>query len=426
MPIRLGAGEEPDFWNDAEIIGDLAAVEAEGLLDQEFDILFGRSKKQASGTWRCLRLPLREIIERQLSRHKPSHLKDGTALVFARGVPNGQTGELLRGGEFELSGRKADDIAALTFAGFDLDDDVDLDEAVNTLKELGFFAIVYTSFRHRRTFATNQPSKPVDKFRILFPLAEPFALAPEDPKKHQSLCAEWSARLAGFAREHLGLNHDKSGEDVNRLFYTPRHKSGFDDRYVAIVAGRLLSVGDMPLDLNDARPWKTNRKSTKAIVHQPPTDARPILSDGFDLIEWKSRFGARFLAVDFLDDLHWDIRTGGAGGDDAEIECPNDHNHSDAGNPRDRACWIKNGDGDHSFTISCRHAHCADLWSLEMLVLLEQQAALPDEYSTLSEMLCEPHYYFDVEGQKSDAPRREQFRLWDPPGPEASSGYLNA
>ncbi|KQI71064.1 hypothetical protein AN191_15305, partial [Loktanella sp. 5RATIMAR09] len=412
-------GEKAAYWNDAEVIGDLAAAEAAGLLDQKFEILFGYSKKQKSQTWRRLRLPLRVIIEYQLSRHKPSHLKDGKALVYASGISNGQTGELLEGGKFELSGRKIEDIASLTFAGFDLDDDVELDHAVKTLTELGYFVIIYTSFRHRRTFADDQPDKPVDKFRILFPLAEPFALAPEDPKMHKMLCGEWSARLAGFASEHLGLTHDKTGEDVNRLFYTPRHKSGFEDWYVAIIAGRFLSIEDMPLDLNDAHPCKTNRKSTETVVYQPSTDSRPILSDGFDLLEWKRRFGACFLAVDFLDDLHWDIRTGGAGGDEAEIECPNDQNHSDAGNPRDTACWVKNGDGEQSFIISCRHAHCCELWSLEMLVLLEQQAALPDEYSTLSEMLCGSHYYFDVNGQKSDAPRREQFLLWDPPVPVA-------
>lgn len=139
-------------FNDADLIGDFDKPEIHQLLDQRFEVMVGQSAKQRRGTWLQWRPTLFELLDRKLSRHEVSKNKDGHALVFAKARPTGETltpeGQNV---EWPMCGRAHDDIEAITFVGFDVDGGDKLADAIERLKDLGFFAIVYTTHSHGKT-----------------------------------------------------------------------------------------------------------------------------------------------------------------------------------------------------------------------------------------------------------------------------------
>lgn len=412
-------------------------------------VLCGLSSKHRSGPWRRWDTTVGRLIEGKLSHHTTAFKKDGDGIAFV-------DAELLVPVEKSESGlalysRQRDSITSIQFAGFDIDDGGDLEQIKARIVELGYFAILYTTFTHGKTLTTiplnggTEPPtpdelceiadrkglkgarlenlkvdrkgnttlvirhKPLVKFRILFPLSTPFALDHSSRKAFQTSCGEWSGRLSAFARNILKIEIDETGGDVNRLFFTPRHAAAAKDKWdLTICAGRALSVEDMPFNGAVQRKSSHNSKDGKSSTSAPPNE-RPFLSDGFDLLAWNREFGHRFLVVDFLEEIAWEVRDGGNGDDRAHIECPNDAQHTDAGNPNDKGCLAQNSDGDSGFWITCRHNHCRDVWKLDMLKLIEADVALPDGVEQLSELLCKPEFYWDPSDDEADAPLREDY-----------------
>ncbi len=441
-------------WNDATVFGDLGSPEASAVLAQTVIVLCGNSKHQETGTWGPWPATVKRLIDRYLSRHKESLSKDGKAIVFADSIEPAN-GERKTVGEnvIVLRDRKRDSITSVAFAGYDIDGGESLDDALDRLQELGIFSIVYTTFSHGKQKSEILRSavngewtpdgviakahdiglvkphiieldggtkddkpfavvghEPIDKFRILFPLETPFQLNPGNRTKHKKLCDEWRGRLLGFAKERLGIKIDETGCDVNRLLYTPRHPAKCDDWFTGIIAGRALKIDEMPLCESD-RPRQGQSRSINGgkTFTGSPDAVRPVLSDGFDLKRWVMQFGDRFLATDFIDELGWEFRRGGAGDDDAVIECPNDAAHSNAGDQHDQACWVKIGDGDGKFVIKCQHHSCNGLGKLEMLVALEQAIDLPDGIEHMSELICLDENYADAPDGEPQAPVRAHF-----------------
>lgn len=461
MSLDYPKGGKTAKFNDANLYGDFDSLQIQELLLRRFDVLVGLSSKQRRGSWRQWSPTLEELISLKLSHHPESSNKDGHAMVFASATQTGNHVTLKETGmSLPLCGRTRDDLEAVTFAGFDIDGGAELSNVMMTLEDLGYFSIVYTTHSHSKTqswmtvvlglegnwnkeralteammdgkypnpsiVSVEVPDKlgraralvahdPIDKFRILFPLDEPFELNPENPKEHFSLCAEWSDRLWQFSRSVLGVEADEACFDVNRLFYTPRHQPNSDSWFIGIFAGRPLSVDEMPFSDFEQRTYDPLKARANRTGKYTFTGKRPILSDGFDLIDWKNDWGDRFLVTAMLDDLGWEIRRS-QGGDEVVLECPNDHSHSNPGDPRDQACWAKDAEY-RPFVISCRHNACTDLGSLEMLLLIEDQAALPDEYNAFSEMLCDERYYFQVDDWPI-VPCLEGYMRWDPQNDE--------
>lgn len=456
MSLDNCSGGKPTKLNDANLFGDFSSLEVQELLSRRFDILVGLKSKQRRGSWRQWSPTLEELIDSKLSHHPISPDKDGHAMVFASATQSGNHVIIKKtGASFPLCGRTRDDIESVTFAGFDIDGGAELSKVIATVENLGYFAIVYTTHSHFKTQswmttilspeenwneeralleammdrtypnpnilsveAPNQLGRartlvshdPINKFRILFPLDKPFELNPENPKKHLALCSDWSDRLWEFSRSVLGVEADEACFDVNRLFYTPRHQPDSDNWFIGVFAGRPLPVEEMPFSEFEQRTYDPLKARAKRSGKYTFTGKRPILPDGFDLIDWKNDWGDRFMVTALLDDLGWEIRRS-TGGDEVVLECPNDHSHSNSGDPRDQACWAKDAEY-RPFVISCRHNACTDLGSLEMLLLIEDQAALPDEYDTFSEMLCDERYYFQVDDWPI-VPCREGYARWD-------------
>ncbi|MEM7188485.1 MAG: hypothetical protein AAF439_02635 [Pseudomonadota bacterium] len=378
-----------DGWHDAVIVGDINSRDAQAVLAAPTTVLCGLSSKHRSGRWRRWEATVGGLIELKLSRHTTAFKKDGGGIAFVDAevlVP----AEKSESG-FALCSRQRDSITSIQFAGFDIDDRGDLEQIKARLAELGYFAILYTTFTRGKTLttipwggATEPPRpeelreiaehkglkgakledinvdqkgnttlvirhKPLVKFRILFPLSTPFVLDHSSLKAFQASCGEWCGRLSAFARDILKIEINETGGDVNRLFFTPRHAAAAKDKWdLTIFAGRALSVDDMPFNgveqRNSSRASKGGKPSTSA-----PSNERPFLSDGFDLVAWNREFGHRFLVVDFLEEIAWETRDGGNGDDRAHIECPNDAQHTDAGNPNDKGCLAHNSDGDSGF-----------------------------------------------------------------------------
>jgi hypothetical protein len=351
----------PAKFNDADLIGEFDTPAINQLLERPFEVMVGQSAKQRRGTWLQWDPTLFELLDRKLSHHEVSKNKDGHALVFAKARATGET--LVPEGqsvEWPMCGRAHDDIEAITFAGLDVDGGDNLADAIERLKALGFFAIVYTTHSHGKTKSEIRYSsadqatwktdeacleslgaefenpkleqfeglddngfgrivvshEPIDKFRILFPLDAPFRLYTDDPVLHEQRILEWQVRLMGFAENVLALNIDPTGCDVNRLFFTPRHKPKDKNWYLGIVAGRALSIDDMPFagvpPVKRRGRGRRGRRMYDERVDRPTTlsTTRPILSDGFDLIDWKRDWGSSFLTREFFEQNQWGLWSG--------------------------------------------------------------------------------------------------------------------
>ncbi len=404
-------GENTTKWNDAEVIGDLNEPAMQALLDRNACALVGKTSKQKRGTWRIWSTSLREMLELKLTRHEARSRKDGDSMVFANAISNGELEFDKNGGlHWQLCARTRGKIQSITFAGFDIDDGEPLELVKKRLKALGKFSILYTTHSHGKRHP--KTGEVVNKYRILFPLEAPFELSPECPDEHSFLCAFWRDWLIRFAQEELGLTIDESGCDVNRLFYTPRHKPKDVSWDLTIFTGPALSIGNIPEKPMKIVPRRGSRGKDFSKVTLPKRP-RPILSDGFDLIDWRRDWGRQFKVREFFECIQWDFGQDDPIRREARILCPNDLAHSST-NDR-QGCWIKDGTGGECFALHCHHNSCreAELGALELLAALELDAGLPDECETLSEFLCDPIFYdADIGGHPS--PEHNRYVRWDP------------
>lgn len=444
-----------DAWGDADVFGDIYTSQMQVQFNQRFDVLCGNSSKQPAGTWRLWTPSLFELTRYHLCRHEAQFQKDGKAFVFAKARCSGSTSPYEKNPHsLLLAGRRQTDIEALSFAGFDIDSGGSVDQTIERLKALGKFAILYTTHSHMREVTSVKVGPiedgvwseevalekvveagkflnpvvikisglnirkvgratvkhdPVEKFRLLFPLEKPFFLSPNDQYEHSQRCAEWREKLVQFAQNELHLTIDESGCDVNRLFYTPRHKPGDQNWYSALVAGPFLNIEQSHFGAGSRASLKRTFNASDETRDNTFRGPRPILSDGFDLIDWNRDWGRFFQMRELLHYLQWDFASDNAGRSEARILCPNDHAHTV---PDDRsACWVKDGAGHDKFVVYCHHNACTDMGTLDQLVELENSICLPDEFETLSELLCDAPLYKLDDG--SAPPDRQRYLRWD-------------
>lgn len=418
-------------WNDAVVCGELHSEESQALLDNNYFYMKGGSAKQRAGTWELRYQPLRNILKSRLTHHRKRNSKDGEALVFAESTPNGEYRRLPFSNEIvPLCGRTRVDIQSVSFAGFDIDGGSSINFAKDRLANLGLFSTLYTTHSHGKVIEADTQAT-VDKFRILFPLREPYQLDPNDADQHAERCLEWRERLYNFGANELGLELDESGSDVNRLFYSPRHKPDATNWFVGVFAGRGLSASDMPyasIAQFAPPPLGNGGKS-----HGPRSGSdrnltfigkRPILFDGFDLVDWRRDWGSRFLVREFFEACDWDFGSDNRATGEARVLCPNDHAHSTLND--DTGCWIKDGNGGDSFVIYCHHNSCSDMGTLDQLLELETYLGLPAQYEHFSDLLCDPQFYaFATEEKQEGPPNPERYRRWDPRNTLAQNAAVN-
>lgn len=214
---------------------------------------------------------------------------------------------------------------------------------------------------------------PMPKNRVVLPLLVPFEIANEGASQKEAE-AKWRKIPAALARLLGGIPLDKTGSDPNRLFYLPRHDEGAEFE-VALFGGQCLDWRGLELD----DPWEVlseelgSPSATGTVVG--PFDRR-----------WAARRADGFQIVDLIRD-HAPERIRSDHGEKLEIECPFDDEHSNAGDPEDRACMARNGDS--GFVITCRHEGCQDHDRLAMLNRMvaqgwfEAEDAMDDQYDAI-------------------------------------------
>ncbi|MEP0322396.1 hypothetical protein [Bauldia litoralis] len=196
---------------------------------------------------------------------------------------------------------------------------------------------------------------PMDKTRIVFPLAEPYAPAKQG-MKHTAGIVKWGDKLRGLA-SLIGMSTtmDRKCLDPARLFYLPRYpKAKADQHRTIIIGGKLLNLETVP---------EIGRSTTANA--DPFTNAGEAMGGGgnSDLISWVARRGDGFQIVDLLrehgsDRIRHDYDNG-----KVEVECPFDSEHSNSGDPDDRGCFVENAATDANpagFRWGCGHNACAD------------------------------------------------------------------
>ncbi len=247
--------------------------------------------------------------------------------------------------------------------------------------------------------------QPCPKFRIVLPLSRPWR-AP-DYASQDAANAAWKERIDALAAA-LGLSHDQSCVDANRLFYLPRHPGDGREPVARVIDGADCDIWTLP---TPAAPVQTGglfaAKPTTAPDAGEYTD--PQTGEITDLRQWARSHGKRFEIVKALQARAPAIFVGHvADGTKHHIHCPNEDAHTTTG--ADRATFIVNASeaDNKGFAVHCRHAHCTGQDRLFFLRrMLEREWMTVDDLTSAEFLTAE-----------DDADRRAE----EPPphpGPEA-------
>ena len=213
---------------------------------------------------------------------------------------------------------------------------------------------------------------PWPKARGILPLQEKFVIA--DYGGTMDAKPVWAA-IVRATSALIGIPHDPATEDLARVFFPPRHKKGSSYQSF-LIGGSMLN-------------WKT----LDLAPHIPSAQARqgrgPATAGGKKLVPWFKKDGHAWEPAKAIEAYSPDrIRNHASAG--FEVECPNDHLHSNAGDPDDRACLVMDaGMGDYStaWVWKCQHASCANMTGLDMCA-----AALAADYFP-EDALTDPGFF---------------------------------
>lgn len=385
---------------DATVIGDLTAREVTDFTNTEIELIWAETMRAKGGkkgktSWIKYTSSIADFVVHGLAEHPVTKEIDGLSFVYNRGKEFPGTREL-GGRRFPLAYRTANTAQAITALVIDVDEGDTVDRVIEALKPLGVLSVVFTSYSH-----TTKAGPGEDRFRIVVFLKEPYELPAEGDERRAAL-NHWKRKYVGFC-ETIGVTtFDRTGMDLSRLQRPPRRPSEDAEFKHYIIAGTGLDLDTV----EDGDPKKYSKKEvarrsgTLAAVEDDGADA--ILSDGFDVRGWFNDLGYACMFGDVLDMIGWETRTGD--GEEREIMCPNDAQHSNPGDPDDTACWMKE-DRDDGFRMTCLHDHCHGVHTWDMVRLIDKaivdgEVALPDGYESFSDVLCDATFYPDeIEGE---------------------------
>jgi hypothetical protein len=413
---------EAEDFNDAALLGrETDAYKT--LLEQPVTFLTGEfwgakdRRNTQDGEWNPVTLTWAQWIAGGpgsknsqpwgFSRHPENKSKAGACIVLGSSIDKA---------------RKAKAMDSMYAMGIDVDNGANLDHVLARIEEQGLFCLVYTSHSYGKTTVTlkhddvlrkvgktdlaavklymrdrdktrytaeflagitAQPVKkqtkdglvlevttpPIDKFRLIFPLAVPVKLVDLAPTQGEALDL-WAAKIMGLATEVLGVDPDTSCTDPSRLFYTARHPKGAE-WFCAIVRGDPLRFEDVPAVKKSA--YTTARKAMNAFEiagGAADTDAPPqcFAPSGASLNDWHYKAKDRFQMADLLEDLCADrIRVaGGEAQGHVHIECPFEHEHTTEGGTATMAVNALDAQSGY-WTWFCHHDACQGRHKLEFL-----------------------------------------------------------
>jgi len=416
---------EIQMMNDAELLGE-STEEMQELLNKPFVCMTGNMYGQhdrrntQDKDWQRSDMPLLAWLVGAdkgkntwgLSRHPESKTKEGASIVFADAI----------GGS-----RKDAAIETMSSIGLDVDSGASLDVVIEKLKKLGLFAIVYTSHSHGKTKlelkhddimrkmkldATpnraqvqqymrehhkdryDEPfidsikviefrkqtaeglrviieTPPLDKFRVILPLAVPVKLSDLAPTV-TGWKEVWADAVTGVAVNMIDVSFDSTSCDVNRLFFTPRHPPGAE-WYSAIIQGT-------PLRFEDIEPYsKATYVKTRGAGEDPfmegtggnGADDRDTFYSpkGLNLNRWHTKHKERFMMADVIESFCQDKlrKAGGEKVGSVHLECPFEHEHTTEGGTATMA-MNPDANSEHGYwTMFCKHDACQGRDKLEFL-----------------------------------------------------------
>jgi hypothetical protein len=337
------------------------------------------------------------------SRHPEGKNKEGACIVLGSSIGKA---------------RKAKAMEYMYAMGLDIDSGARLDDVLAKVESLGLFCLVYTSYNHGKrglhlkrddvmrklqikvdptlsqvrqflvqhdknrydqnyiaSITIRDPklqtadgvvialdTPPLEKFRLIFPLAEPVKLVDLATTQDAAL-AVWEDKITGLAQNVLGVHFDTSCTDPSRLFYTGRHPKDAEDWYAAVVQGKPLVFDDIP-PMKKSLYTSTRGELNPFLIAGGGTgeDERPAMAltpSGKSLNEWHSKYKERFQLADLLETYCPDrIRVaGGEASGHVHVECPFEHEHTTEGGTATMA--INSLDSENGFwTWFCKHDAC--------------------------------------------------------------------
>lgn len=372
--------------------GEFDTPEAQAVLASHIAIMQAGGRQTPGNRWLLTTGEVAKLLP-YLSKHPVMPEKDGLAFVFAEGRKAG--GKTSSGVRIQYAERVQSKILRVTAFFCDVDGTDKARRVAELIRELGYFGVVYTTYSHHE-----KKTERGDRFRVIIFLEQPFEFPTDDAVARREAVAEYHARYAGFC-EKLGLDDiDASGMNLHQMMYTPRRASEAAEFEHYIIAGRALRIEDMPKgDVSKYRKKGPSHGNGRKLSEKDRTGKSYVLRDNFNVADWFFDGGKFILLRDVLELAGWDVR-GDLSNGWFEIQCPNHAQHSDPDD--DAAAFIEDEDG---CGFNCFHAHCADLNVLDLIVLIEAaieagEAVLPDGYDSLSDLLCDPALYPEIDGEE--------------------------
>ena len=428
-PAR-SASAEPFKLNDAEFVGgDLPA----SVLDLPLKIGFGRSRDDKR--WPAKAISFEQFLS-VLTFHKEGD-KDGPAFIQGEAIKND---------------RKARAISGLYVVGLDVDSGIKLDWVTHRIQhDLNLTSIIYTTHSHlskqtlilqssfqkyakKRKLPLEPTSEamrqymmdeknwekwvvdsievedeakheaegivyvlnhaPIPKFRIIFPLLEPYIISKQKGLNQSDAIDRWKGKLLGLSKT-IGLPIDESCLDPSRLFYLPRHKKGAGFS-IFVTSGAALNF-DNVIEIERKRDNGPIEDDVFAAAAAELGAKHGLSIEGFNLKFWAKHNAHQFdICKLFADKMPERIRHE-TSNDKFEVECPFDDNHSNAGDAEDRACYVISAHADNSdspFTWGCQHASCKGRDRLDFVA-----KAVNDQWFTTADLEDPSHMIFTVEDE---------------------------
>lgn len=420
-------GEEVAKFNDAVLLGAETPAFVE-LLEKDATFLIGelwgaRDRRNTQDEhWNPVTMPWKTWITGGaatknaaawgFSRHPANKTKEGSCIVLGSSIGKA---------------RKAKAMETMFAMGIDIDSGAKLDDVLAKVEELGLFCIVYTSHSHgksgiklkrdevlRKLKISGDPSleevrqylrehdknrydedfiaeiqievakkqekegvkiilstPPLDKFRLIFPLAEPINII-DLGETHGEALEVWENKITGLATETLGVHFDVSCTDPSRLFYTARHPKDAKDWYCAVVQGDPLKFEDVPTVRKSSYASSRGPLNAFEMAAEDLNGDRPpqcMAPSGASLNDWHSSAKDRFMMADLVQDYCAErIRpAGGESEGHVHIECPFEHEHSEEGGTATMVINSLDNIETGYWTWFCHHDSCQGRHKLQFL-----------------------------------------------------------
>ncbi|WP_168175256.1 primase-helicase family protein [Thioclava sp. F28-4] len=377
--------------NDALVFGDLGTPEAQAVLALPVVVGLTNSGPRVSGDkWAREAADWGSLLQ-VLTMHPVTAKKGGNALFFAESALTGK-----KRADTPLCYRLKDKIERVFAVAIDVDGGCTAEGVMHRLRARNLFAVIYTTHSH-----SSKGARGSDRFRVILPLSEPFALGEGVSRKDRE--AEWESLYVGLITGLMpkGADWDFTASRPSQMMHAPARPKGADFKHF-VIAGAALDLSTVTP--GDAGPYRKKGPSGLRRGGEAHDGTPAYLADGFDLMAWHADHGENFLLSNFIEWIGWDVL--GDAGDGFDTICPNFAAHSEGSG---ETAWAIDGPESKSgAAIFCHHDHCAGLYTWDFLKLLEAQCPdLPDGFETLSELICAPELYAEAEG--SETPNRADY-----------------